>query len=153
MHVSCGHEEDAPSRFVQSVEPPTVLGQLPGAATVPRALVLDGDLQVRIGEVEAGDEPVIVEDPVLGAGLPAPRAQHRIFDDDGFIARVDFAYPDLKIAIEYEGAWHGRPGQLAKDRGRLNRLYEAGWRVFFVTAADMHDPDGLIRSIARALAW
>jgi hypothetical protein len=86
------------------------------------------------------------------AGLPAPRAQHRVFDEDGFIARLDFAYPELKIAIEYEGAWHGRPGQLAKDRGRLNRLFDAGWRVIFVTAANMHDPDALIRRIGRALA-
>ena len=61
------------------------------------------------------------------AGLPAPRAQHRIFDEDGFIARVDFAYPDLKIAIEYDGRV-ARPsaGQLAKDRGRLNRLSRRG---------------------------
>ena len=85
------------------------------------------------------------------AALPPPRAQHRVFDEDGFIARHDFAYPELKLAIEYEGAWHGRPGQLTKDRRRLNRLFEAGWRVLFVTAADMHDPDSLIRRIARAL--
>jgi hypothetical protein len=86
------------------------------------------------------------------AGLPAPVAQHRVFDQDGFIARVDFAYPELRLAIEYEGAWHGRPGQLGKDRSRLNRLFEAGWRVVFVTAADMYDPEGLIRRIVRARA-
>jgi hypothetical protein len=86
------------------------------------------------------------------AGLPAPRAQHRVFDDEGFIARLDFAYPELKLAIEYEGEWHGRPGQLAKDRVRLNRLFEAGWRVVFVTAADMHQPEELVRRIERARA-
>jgi hypothetical protein len=84
------------------------------------------------------------------AGLPAPVAQHRVFDRDGFIARLDFAYPELRLAIEYEGAWHGRPGQVGKDRSRLNRLFEAGWYVVFVTAADMHDPEGLIRRIVRA---
>ena len=47
-------------------------------------------------------------------------------------------------------AW--RPGQLAKDRGRLNRLFEAGWRVVFVTAADMYEPEELVRRIRRALA-
>jgi hypothetical protein len=86
------------------------------------------------------------------AGLPAPRAQHRVFDDDGFIARVDFAYPELRLAIEYEGAWHGRPGQLTKDRGRLNRLFDEGWRVVFVTSADMRDADALVRRIVRARA-
>ena len=85
------------------------------------------------------------------AGLPAPSAQFRVFDDDGFIARLDFAYPDLKLAIEYDGAWHGEAGQLSRDRRRLNRLAAAGWRVFFVTAADMHDPEGLVRRWAAAM--
>ena len=85
------------------------------------------------------------------AGLPPPVAQHRVFDDEGFVARVDFAYPEVKIAIEYDGAWHGEPGQFAKDRRRLNRLTAAGWRVVFVTAADLHVPDALVQRIARAL--
>jgi hypothetical protein len=86
------------------------------------------------------------------AGLPSPEAQYRVFDDAGFVARLDFAYPELKLAIEYDGAWHGRPGALGRDRSRLNRLFEAGWEVVFVTAADMHDPDGLLRRIIRARA-
>ena len=77
-------------------------------------------------------------------------AQFRVFGADGFIARVDFAYPELKIAIEYDGAWHGEAGRLTKDRERLNRLFDAGWQVVFVTAADMHDPEALIRRIRRA---
>jgi G:T-mismatch repair DNA endonuclease (very short patch repair protein) len=89
---------------------------------------------------------------MLRAGLPMPVAQFRVFDQDGFIARADFAYPELQLAIEYEGEWHGRPGQLGKDRRRLNRLFEAGWRVVFVTAADMHQPEELVRRIRRARA-
>ena len=68
------------------------------------------------------------------AGLPAPTAQHRVVDDEGFVARVDFAHPARKVAIEYDGAWHAEPGQFARDRRRLNRLTAAGWRVVFVTA-------------------
>ena len=89
---------------------------------------------------------------MLRAGLRAPVAQFRVFDEDGFIARVDFAYPELRLAIEYDGQWHAEPGQLGRDRRRLNRLTEAGWRVLFVTAADLHDPETLIRRIRRALA-
>jgi hypothetical protein len=89
---------------------------------------------------------------VIGrSGLPAPEAQYRVFDSDGFVARVDFAYPELKLAIEYDGQWHAEPGQLGRDRRRLNRLSAAGWRVLFVTAADLHDPEALARRIARAL--
>jgi hypothetical protein len=34
------------------------------------------------------------------AGLPAPVAQHHVHDREGFVARVDLAYPELKRAIE-----------------------------------------------------
>jgi hypothetical protein len=83
-------------------------------------------------------------------GLPAPVAQFRVFGDDGFIARVDFAYPELKVAIEYDGAWHGDPEQFAKDRRRLNRLVAAGWTVLHVTAEDLRRP-GLLAARLREL--
>lgn len=84
------------------------------------------------------------------SGLPAPIAQFRVFDDEGFIARVDFAYPDLRIAIEYDGLWHGERKAFLDDRRRLNRLVAAGWIVLHVTAADMRHPDRLAAQV-RAL--
>jgi very-short-patch-repair endonuclease len=85
--------------------------------------------------------------------LPRPTAQFRVTDDHGrFVAIVDFAWPERKIALEYDGQWHAEPGQFAKDRARLNRLTAAGWRVVFVTAQDMHDPVRLLARIAAALA-
>jgi G:T-mismatch repair DNA endonuclease (very short patch repair protein) len=84
---------------------------------------------------------------MMRAGLPMPVAQFRVFDDDGLIGRVDFAYPDLKIAIEYDGAWHGEPGLFSRDRTRLNRLRAAGWTVLHVTAADRYDPLGLVAQV------
>ena len=86
------------------------------------------------------------------AGLPAPKAQHRVFGDDGFIARVDFAWPEQRLALEYDGLWHAEPGQFARDRQRLNRLLAAGWRVIFVTAADLYRPERLVVRIAAALS-
>lgn len=85
-------------------------------------------------------------------GLPVPVAQFVVRDARGFVARVDFAWPDRKVAVEYDGAWHAEPGQFARDRQRLNRLREAGWRVVHVTAADLHRPGELVRRIAAALA-
>jgi hypothetical protein len=55
---------------------------------------------------------------LLRAGFPPPVAQFRAFDGAGLIGRVDFAYPEFKIAIEYDGLWHSEPGQFAKDRSR-----------------------------------
>jgi G:T-mismatch repair DNA endonuclease (very short patch repair protein) len=84
--------------------------------------------------------------------LPVPVAQYRVFDERGFVARVDFAWPDRRVAVEYDGLWHAEAGQFARDRQRLNRLQEAGWRVVFVTAADLRDPDRLVARIRAALA-
>lgn len=83
--------------------------------------------------------------------LPKPMAQHRVLVDGRFVARVDFAWPEHKVAVEYDGLWHAEAGQFARDRQRLNRLQAAGWRVVFVTAADLHRPEELIARIAAAL--
>ena len=85
------------------------------------------------------------------SGLPIPIAQYVVRHERRFVAEVDFGFPEHKLAIEYDGAWHGKPGQLTLDRARMNRLLRAGWRVLFVTAADMRDPAALIARIAEAL--
>ncbi|RBY86613.1 endonuclease domain-containing protein [Blastococcus sp. TF02A-30] len=89
---------------------------------------------------------------VHSSGLPAPVAQHPIRRNGRFVARVDFAWPELRVALEYDGAWHGEPGQFARDRERLNRLTAAGWVVVFVTARDLRDPERLITRLAEVLA-
>ncbi len=48
--------------------------------------------------------------------------------------------------------WHGQPQQVGKDRARLDRLTACGWRVLFVTAADLRDPVRLVARIAAELA-
>lgn len=86
------------------------------------------------------------------SGLPRPIAQYRIRVDGRFVARPDFAWPEHRLALEYDGAWHGEPSQFRRDRQRLNRLTTAGWRVLFVTATDLRDPTRLVARIAQALA-
>jgi hypothetical protein len=85
---------------------------------------------------------------LLGSGgLPDPVAQHRVFDEQGFIARLDFAYPELKIAIEYDGLWHGQRRAFLTDRDRLNRLTAAGWVVLHVTLEEMRYPQRLVARV------
>jgi hypothetical protein len=88
---------------------------------------------------------------MAGGGLPAPVAQYVVRHQGREVARVDFAWPDLRLAVEYDGAWHAEPGQFAKDRQRLNRLQAAGWTVVFVTAADLHRPAQLLATLREAL--
>ena len=86
------------------------------------------------------------------SGLPTPVAQHRVVHGGRFVADVDFGWPAHRVAVEYDGLWHAEPGRFAKDRQRLNRLTAAGWRVVFVTAADLYRPEALIARIADLLA-
>jgi very-short-patch-repair endonuclease len=89
---------------------------------------------------------------IARSSLPPAVAQFTVRDDIGFVARVDFAWPDRKVAVEYDGLWHAESGQFARDRQRLNRLHAAGWRVFFVVASDLHQPDRLVARLVEFIA-
>jgi very-short-patch-repair endonuclease len=82
--------------------------------------------------------------------LPRPVAQHVVRRRGRFVARLDFAWPGHRIALEYEGAWH--TSRIAEDRRRIEALQAAGWRILFVTAADLHAPDALVARLSAALA-
>jgi hypothetical protein len=91
---------------------------------------------------------------VLGdAGAPPLTPQYEVRDSDGsLLGRVDLAYPELRIAIEYEGDHHRQRGQFQRDIARLNRLQEAGWMILRFTADDvLRHPDRLVRQVATAV--
>jgi predicted transcriptional regulator of viral defense system len=74
-------------------------------------------------------------------GLPAPLPQFEIRHTDGsLVARVDFAYPDLKIAIEYDSYAH-HLGTEAHDRdgARRNAIVKLQWMPITATAADLRN--------------
>lgn len=65
--------------------------------------------------------------------------QHVVLDASGrFVARVDLALPDLRIAVEHDGrAVHDRADAFVADRRRQNALVAAGWTVLRFTATDL----------------
>ena len=75
---------------------------------------------------------------VRAVGLPEPVPQFQVTFADGVVARIDFAYPNRKIAIELDGAAY-HSGQLAKrrDRRRDTRLGDLGWRVLRFDSNDV----------------
>jgi len=86
------------------------------------------------------------------AGL-TPVPQVRIRDRAGrVVARTDLGFPEERVGVEYDGAHHAEPGQFTRDRVRLNAIQEAGWRIVFVTAADLRNLDGAVRRVREALA-
>lgn len=89
---------------------------------------------------------------LVRAGFPVV-PQFEVRDDEGrWVARVDLALPELRIAVEYDGAWHGSGTQLGKDRRRLNRLTQAGWLVLHLTAADLHRPAEVVARLRALVA-
>jgi very-short-patch-repair endonuclease len=85
------------------------------------------------------------------AGL-APQPQYEIFDGGRFLARADFAWPEARLVLEYEGAHHFEGSQLVRDDARIERLVAAGWRVLRISAADLRDLDRVVASVEQALA-
>ncbi len=88
------------------------------------------------------------------AGAPRPVAQYVIRTATGaFLGRADLAYPDWRIAIEYEGDHHRETEQFRRDVQRQTALEEEGWLVLRVTADDLfRHPQRLTRRILRAIA-
>ena len=85
--------------------------------------------------------------------LPQPQRQVEVQDAQGFIGRVDFAYPELKIAIEVQSyRWHLSWAARLSDMERLNRLQTRGWIIIQVTFEDLERrPDTVAQRIRAAL--
>jgi very-short-patch-repair endonuclease len=85
--------------------------------------------------------------------LPRPVPQFVVMDEDRFVARVDFAYPEKRLVIELVSyRWHsGRPAW-RKDIRRQNRMSALGWTVLPFTYDDLvEDPEGVVQRIRYAL--
>jgi hypothetical protein len=75
---------------------------------------------------------------MLDGGLPPPILQHEIVDRSGRIWRVDFAWPDRKVAVEYDGFdWHSDPEKFRRDRQKRAALQELGWTVMSIVGDDV----------------
>lgn len=88
---------------------------------------------------------------VLDGLEPVP--QYWIEDRTGRLVCVDLAFPERKVAVEYDGDWRdGERWALNRDRDRLNRVHAAGWDVVFVTAPMLRDERAVLRTVRHALA-
>ena len=85
------------------------------------------------------------------AGLPAPVLQLEVVEDGAWLARVDLAWPDQRLIVEYDGEYHLDGRQIAEDDVRLAALVAAGWHVIRLSAADLRQMDDVVTRIAAAL--
>jgi hypothetical protein len=86
------------------------------------------------------------------AGLPRPVANHPTQDPvTGRPLRLDLAWPDLMIAVEYHGDHHRDPAQWRRDLTRKGRLESVGWTIIELHADDLRDRAMLVDRIRAAL--
>lgn len=82
---------------------------------------------------------------LAGWHVVAPVLQHQVGR-----YRLDFAWPEWRVALEVDGWHHDRPEQLIRDAQRQRRLARDGWLVLHVDPDAESAPD-LVSAIARFL--
>jgi very-short-patch-repair endonuclease len=89
---------------------------------------------------------------LVRAGFTAVQPQFVVRDAAGrFVARLDLAFPDARVAVEYDGAWHWQ--QRRHDDRRRDAVRALGWTVIVVSAEDYYrTPDDVLRRVRLALA-
>jgi very-short-patch-repair endonuclease len=87
------------------------------------------------------------------AGLPDPVTQHPVPTRAGASLRVDFAYVDHRIAIEYDSdEFHTGRVATERDARRRHALVAAGWLPIIATSHDLgNGADALVAAVRTAL--
>lgn len=85
-------------------------------------------------------------------GLPLPAVQHTILDEYGFpLACADLAYPEVKLALEYDGDVHFTERMGRRDRQRDNTLAEYGWLTMRLTTDDLEARPRTVQRVEHQL--
>lgn len=83
----------------------------------------------------------MLADMLVRQGLPAPQHQFVIRDAaGGFVARVDLAYPEWMVVIEYDSVeYHTGTTAHIRDSARRDAIGDLGYAVLTATSADLKD--------------
>lgn len=97
------------------------------------------------------------------AGIPTPLLQYEVFDDNGeFVARTDFAWPELRLVGEVDGqVKYGqllRPNQTADsvlmaEKRREELIRQQGFWLVRWDWGTAVDPSALGERLRRAMQW
>jgi hypothetical protein len=85
-------------------------------------------------------------------GLPRPVPQYQVHEAGVFLGQVDLAWPEAKLIVEYEGAYHFDEMQIVRDDARYEALVAAGWRIIRLSSIDLQDLDAVVARVEEALA-
>jgi len=109
-------------------------------------------IELSDGRAESLPESRLRVELVLAGLVPVPQHEVRL-PSGGLVARVDLAFPEHRLALEYDGREvHGGRDAFVADRQRQNALVAQGWTVLRFTAVDLRQVPALVALVRAALA-
>lgn len=88
---------------------------------------------------------------IVRAGLPEPLLNYVVLDAYGNpVLWPDAAYPEQRIAVQYEGAHHNASDQYLRDIQRADTTMEHGWLEVRVSKFDLAGGRPAVVSKVRA---
>ena len=78
--------------------------------------------------------------------------QFRVLDGGRLVARVDLAWPEWKVAVEYDGHDHALDDRRGHDVDRIDELRRLGWVVITVTSRQFARPGWIESRVREELA-
>jgi hypothetical protein len=124
----------------------------PGRTGVAR---LRRALDAWAGDITPGSPAEMRAQRQLSAwGYPRPERQHPVYDEHGrLIGRLDLAWPDRLIGVEYDSdKWHN-PRRWSHDESRHAAAVRMGWNLLHADKADLRAGDRRFRNeLERAWA-
>ncbi|MCP8999068.1 endonuclease domain-containing protein [Pseudarthrobacter sp. RMG13] len=85
-------------------------------------------------------------------GLPEPRLNVPVELGAGVVRQPDLAYPEQKVAVEYDGEGHSEAAQIVRDIAREEDFARAGWLLVRISKRHMeNEARGAVAKVRSAL--
>lgn len=93
--------------------------------------------QARVGSDSAPETKLRLA--LENAGLPEPQLNMPTELRAGVVRQPDLAYPEQKVAVEYDGEGHSEAAQIVRDIAREEDFSRAGWTLVRISKRHMQD--------------
>jgi hypothetical protein len=115
--------------------------------------VLNARRALRLVRVGAWSRPESLVRVLLArAGLPEPALNVAILTPGGGTLIPDIAYPQFRVAVEYNGTHHDEPDEKVKDLRRMDEYSELHWSVVNVERRELFlSPSSVVARTIRRL--
>lgn len=85
-------------------------------------------------------------------GLPEPQLNAATELGAGFVRQPDLAYPEHRVAVEYDGEPHSEPAQIVRDIAREEDFARAGWHLVRLSKRHMgNDARSAVAKVSAVL--